>query len=87
MTLADAPTASTTLVLTISDINDHSPQFYSGAYTGFVNENAEEGHIVISTVNAFDGDTVNFIVIIYILYTSIVVCHTYIQVIFLIDTN
>ena len=83
MTLADAPTASTTLVLTISDINDHSPQFYFGAYTGFVNENVEEGHIVISTVNAFDGDAVNCTIIIiiilyghYVLYTSIVMCYT-----------
>lgn len=42
----------------MTDINDNAPQFYAGTYTGFVDENVEEGHVVIATVDAFDVDQV-----------------------------
>ena len=42
----------------MSDVNDNAPTFFSGTYSGTVNENIELGHIVIATVSAFDLDLV-----------------------------
>uniref|UniRef100_A0A1X7VA24 Cadherin domain-containing protein n=1 Tax=Amphimedon queenslandica TaxID=400682 RepID=A0A1X7VA24_AMPQE len=54
--MADSPPCYATIVLTVSDINDNSPTFFSGTYSGTVNENIELGHIVIATISAFDLD-------------------------------
>ena len=58
VTEAQAPTASTTVVLILNDINDNAPQFFTGTYTGFVDENEEQGHIVLPSIVAFDADIV-----------------------------
>ena len=74
MVVADSPPCNATVVLTVTDINDNAPQFYAGTYTGFVDENVEEGHIVIATVDAFDVDQVMNIAIRnkYIIYFNVI---------------
>lgn len=57
--IADSPACYATIVLTITDVNDNSPTFYSGTYSGTVNENVALGHIVIASINAFDLDEVS----------------------------
>lgn len=59
--IADSPACAATVVLAVTDINDNSPTFYSGTYSGTVNENIELGHIVIATVDAFDLDQVRLL--------------------------
>ncbi len=57
--MINGPTVTSTIVLIVTDLNDNAPQFYAGTYTGFVDENVDAGHVVISSVNAFDADTVS----------------------------
>ena len=54
----DAPPAVATVVLTVTDVNDNAPQFYSQTYTGYVPEDASLGHIVLASIEAFDIDEV-----------------------------
>lgn len=54
----DAPPASATVVVSVTDINDNPPVFYVDLYTGVVPEDASIGHIVIASVAAFDRDQV-----------------------------
>ena len=56
--LADSPPSTATVVLTLTDINDNSPAFYSGSYSANVDEHVANGHIVIASVSAFDNDVV-----------------------------
>ena len=54
----DAPPASATVVVSITDINDNPPTFLIDHYAGDVPEDAAIGHIVTASVSAFDRDQV-----------------------------
>ena len=49
-------TDTVTLNLTLTDVNDHTPQFTTNTYTTTLNENVNIGHIVF-TVAATDNDS------------------------------
>jgi len=51
-------TAIAFVVVTVTDVNDNSPTFLSSHYSSNVTEAAQTGHIVLSTISAFDLDEV-----------------------------
>ena len=52
-------TAITTVVVTVTDTNDHPPRFFSSHYSASIRENANIGDIVIATIEAYDLDEVS----------------------------
>ena len=56
----DAPPSSATVVAALTDVNDNPPVFLLDHYLGVVPEDANIGHIVIASIDAFDRDQVNF---------------------------
>ena len=51
--------AIATVAVTLLDINDNTPTFITNHYIGDVSELADNGTVVITTVDAFDLDEVN----------------------------
>ena len=53
-----APVSHTTVVLTVTDVNDNSPTFFIDSFVGSVAESAQIGNIAVAGVRAFDLDEV-----------------------------
>jgi len=49
-------TAIAFVVVTVTDVNDNPPTFLSSHYSSRVTEAAQIGHVVLSTISAFDLD-------------------------------
>ena len=59
------------VVVTVTDVNDNVPTFLSSHYSSSVTEAAQSGHIVLSTITAFDLDEVKGRISLYSCFISI----------------
>ena len=57
--MVSAPVSTTTVVVTVTDVNDNAPTFFSNSYVGSVSESAHMGAIAVAGVRAFDLDAVS----------------------------
>lgn len=52
--------AHASVLVTLTDINDNTPTFFTNHYTGSVSESARIGDIAVAGIRAFDADSVCF---------------------------
>lgn len=55
-----APVSTTTVVVTVADVNDNAPTFFTNSYVGSVSESAHVGAIAVAGIRAFDLDAVSY---------------------------
>lgn len=57
--VSGAPVSTTTVVVTVGDVNDNAPTFFTNSYVGSVSESAHVGAIAVAGIRAFDLDAVS----------------------------
>ena len=57
--ISAAPVSTTTVVVTVADVNDNAPTFFTNSYVGSVSESAYVGAIAVAGIRAFDLDAVS----------------------------
>ena len=57
--ISAAPVSTTTVVVTVADVNDNAPTFFTNSYVGSVSESAHVGAITVAGIRAFDLDAVS----------------------------
>lgn len=48
--------AFSSVIVTVTDVNDNAPTFFATHYQGTVSESSPDGHVVVQGVRAFDVD-------------------------------
>ena len=57
--VSGAPVSTTTVIVTVGDVNDNAPTFFTNSYVGSVSESAHIGAIAVAGIRAFDLDAVS----------------------------
>ena len=55
----NAQASTATIVITVTDVNDNPPTFFTDNFVGSVSELAQTGNIAVAGVRAFDLDAVS----------------------------